>query len=338
MIVDTHVHVIVPEITRDAAPGEAWRPQVYWRDGRQVIEVAGRQAATFDRDIVDIAHILDAQTAAGVDHVLVCPWVYLLRDDAEPDDGLRSSRAINEGLARLAQEHPDRVTTLGTIPLQAPDLAARELVALMAMPGMRGVMIAPSVRGAHLGDDRFRLFWEAAEATEALVFVHPATRGFEIARLGDFFKAFGDHFLWNTVWNPVETTIAAAHLVMTGVMERHPDLKVLLAHGGGAILALRGRLRHAHVIHPHARSRLTESVDDSLRRFYFDTLLYDTSLLRDLIGYAGADHVLLASDYPFDMALATPTEPVRALGLALSDEAKILGGNAARLLGLGVAR
>jgi aminocarboxymuconate-semialdehyde decarboxylase len=122
-------------------------------------------------------------------------------------------------------------------------------------------------------------------------------------------------------------------MIMAGVMETHPQLKVLLSHGGGAILGLRGRLRQAHSFQPQALARLTESVDDSLRRFYFDTITHDVDLLGALVSYAGADHVLLGSDYPFDMGVDRPAEIVRALGLPPEDEAKILGGNVARLLG-----
>jgi aminocarboxymuconate-semialdehyde decarboxylase len=138
----------------------------------------------------------------------------------------------------------------------------------------------------------------------------------------------------NSVGNPLETTIVAAHLIMAGVMEAHPRCKVVLAHGGGAILSLRGRLRHAHTVVPQAKRRLHEPVDTSLRLFYFDTVTHDADLLRALIAYAGPDHVLLGSDYPFDMGVARPAEPVRALGLSAEDEAKVLGGNAAHLLGL----
>ena len=138
--------------------------------------------------------------------------------------------------------------------------------------------------------------------------------------------------------NPLETATTAAHMVVAGVMERHPELRVLLAHGGGALLAVRGRIRHAHGFQQQARSRLRESPDDSIRRFHFDTLTHDEALLRELIDYAGADHVLLGSDYPFDMGDARPVDTVRALGLAPEVEAAILAGNAERLLGLGPVR
>ena len=320
MTFDVHAHVIVPEITGD----EDWSPRV-WRDdaGSQVVELGGNQIRAAVAEFVDIDGILAAQDEAGADSVLLCPWVPLLYYDADPDEGLARARIQNDALAGLVREHPDRVAALGAVPLQDPELAAAELVGVMQH--LSGVEVAASVRGVFLGDDRFEPFWEAAETTGALVFVHPTTRGFDS-------PAFQDYYLWNTVANPLETAITAAHMVMAGVMERHPRLRVLLAHGGGALLAVRGRLRHAHKFQPQARSRLHESPDVAIRRFYFDTLTHDDMLLRALIDYVGPEHVLLGSDYPFDMGDARHVDTVRRLGLAPDVEQAVLGGNAERLL------
>ena len=320
MTIDMHAHVIVPEITGD----EAWQPRV-WRDdsGNQVVDLGGKQIRAAVQEFV--GGILAAQDATGVDRVLLCPWVPLLYYDAEPEEGLARARVQNEALARIVREHRDRVSALGALPLQDPELSAGELTALMDEGTLRGVEVAASVRGVFLGDDRFEPFWEAAEASGALVFVHPTTRGFDS-------PAFQDYYLWNTVANPLETATTAAQMVVAGVMERHPELRVLLAHGGGALLAVRGRMRHAHGFQPQAAARLGESPEDSIRRFYFDTLTHDDQLLRALIDYAGADHVLLGSDYPFDMGDARHVDTVRALGLPPDVEAAILAGNAERLL------
>ena len=322
MTFDVHAHVIVPEITGD----EAWRPRVYRDDGgSQVVEMGGKQIRAAISEFVDVDGILTAQDEAGVDRVLLCPWVPLLYYDADPDEGLARARIRNDALARILGEHPERVAALGAVPLQDPELAAGELRALMNGGVLKGVEVAASVRGVFLGDDRFEPFWDAAEATGALVFVHPTTRGFDS-------PAFQDYYLWNTVANPLETATTAAHMVVAGVMERHPDLRVLLAHGGGALLAVRGRMRHAHGFQPQAKARLRESPEESIRRFHFDTLTHDDALLRALIDYAGPDRVLLGSDYPFDMGDSRHVDTVRALELAPDVEAAIIAGNAERIL------
>ena len=331
MRIDAHAHVIVPEALRDAAPDEAWRPRVWWEDGAQVVELGGRRIRSAVREFVAVDAILAAQDEAGIDHVVLCPWVNLLGYDAPAGEALERCRIQNAGLAALQAAHRDRVSVLGTVPLQDPEIAAGELEALMAVGSFAGVEIAASVNGVALGDERLAPFWAAAEATGALVFVHPTTRG-------SSGPGFDDFYLWNLVGNPTETTVAAAHLVLAGVMERHPRLRVLLAHAGGALLALRGRLRHGWSALPVARARLGEPPEASLRRFLYDTITHDADLLRDLVAFAGADHVLLGSDYPFDMADARPADTVAAAGLAPDDAAAVLGGNAARLLGLEVHR
>jgi aminocarboxymuconate-semialdehyde decarboxylase len=253
-------------------------------------------------EFFDVDRILD-QTRA--DRVILSPWVKLLDLDA---------RLHNAALAELVS---DRVAVLGA----APEMTADELRAAIGA-GLAGVEVSARVGGDYLGEARFAPFWAAAEETGALVFVHPSTRGF---------AGPGDHYLWNTVGNPLETTITAAHLVMAGVLERHPDLRVLLAHGGGAVVALRGRLRHAHERIGAAGTALREPVEDSLRRLYFDTITHDPAVLRELVEFAGADHVLAGSDHPFDMADPDPAATVRAAGLDGAAAAAVLGGNAERL-------
>jgi len=295
VVVDCHAHVIVPGLGAE----------VEWVDGAQVVRLAGREIRAAVREFVDLARILEEQERAGVDLVVLCPWVNLL--------GVETERQ-NEVLAGMVG---DRVAALGTVDLERPD----DLRTLMADGRLGGVEVPASLGGTYLGDARFREFWAAAEETGALVFVHPTTRGFSD-------PVFEQHYLWNTVGNPVETTITAAHLVLSGVLDDHPTARVLLAHGGGAILALRGRLAHEQSFHPPGRD-----VRAALGRFLFDTVVHDAEVLRALVGFAGADRVVCGSDYPFDMGTERPAEIVRGLGLAAEDEAAILGGNALRLLG-----
>ncbi len=225
----------------------------------------------------------------GADRVLLAPWVKLL-----------GRPGLNDAMAEFTQP------VLGTAS------SAAELRDLMTGP-FKGVEVIAS---EPLAPD----FWAAAEETGALVFIHPSTRGF---------AGPDEHYLWNTVGNPVETTVAAAHMVTAGVMERHPGLKVLLAHGGGAVTTLRGRLRHAA---QHLAAAPSVDVDASLRRFYYDTITHDPAVLRALVDFAGHQRVLAGSDHPFDMADPDPAETVRASGVSLTAAAAILGGNAEVLL------
>ena len=325
---DAHAHVIVPEMLRAGGRGETWRPRVDRQEGMQVVELAGREIRSAVHEFVDLDAILADRAAHGIDGVLLCPWVPLLYYDVPAASGLERCRLQNDGLASLQARDPARVSVLGAVPLQDPELAATELQALMDSGHFAGVEITASVNGSYLGDPRFAPFWTAAEECDALVFVHPTTRGFAA-------PAFTEHYLWNLVGNPMETTLAAAHLVLSGTLQRHRRLRVLLAHGGGAIVALGGRLRHGQ---QHIRAAgpppatPEQAADAVIRRFLFDTVTHDPGLLSDLVASVGADRVLLGSDYPFDMADPDPTATVRAARLSPEAEHAVLGGNAAREL------
>lgn len=323
--VDAHAHVIVREITRDGHPGESWRPQVRRDGGRTVVELDGREIRSMVDDVCDIETMLTTQARRGIDGLVLCPFVPLLFAEAEADACLERCRIQNSALAALVTADPGRISALGAVPLQNPELAAEELLAVAREGILAGVEITASVGGTYVGDPRFGPFWAAAAQTGMLVFIHPTTRAFDQ-------PVFGGHYLWNTVGNPFETTIAAAQMTMSGLLERHRDLRVLLAHGGGALLAVRGRLEHSHGFQPDARAELSESPLSSIRRFYFDTVTHDRELLRALIAWAGADRVLLGSDYPFDMADPDPVGSVRGLGLSAEDERMVLAENAARLI------
>jgi aminocarboxymuconate-semialdehyde decarboxylase len=323
--IDAHAHVIVREILRNGHRGEDWRPRVRREGGRPVVELGGREIRSMVAEVVDVETILAERSRHGIDAVVLCPFVPLLYPAAEPAACLERCRIQNRALAELASADPTRISALGAVPLQEPELAAAELRAIAADGALAGVEITASVGGAYVGDRRFEPFWLAAAETGALIFIHPTTRAFEQ-------PVFAEHYLWNTVGNPFETTIAAAQMTMAGVMERHPRLNVLLAHGGGALPALRGRLTHSHTFQPEARSRLSESPLDSIRRFHFDTVTHDAEQLRALIEWAGPERALLGSDYPFDMADPDPVATVRSLGLDAEAERAVLGGNAARLV------
>jgi aminocarboxymuconate-semialdehyde decarboxylase len=325
VILDCHCHVIPAGMLTDAVPAE-WRPVLSHDEGRPVVSFQGRRLTSITAEFSDVAAMLADATLTGVTHLLLSPWILLVPTTAEPADAVRICRVQNASLAEAAAAQPDgRVHALGAVPLQDPELAATELRDLMRLPGLCGVEVPASVRGRYLGEDEFAPFWSAAAETGAVVFVHPTTTGLGL-------PALTDHYLWNSVGNPLETAIVAAQLVAGGMLERCPGLKVLLAHGGGAVLALRGRLRRAFAVRPEARSAAGTAPDELLRTLYFDSLTHDPAVLADLIGFAGADHVLLGTDRPFDMGSDKPVDEIGAVGLSASDEQLILGGNAARLL------
>ncbi len=326
--IDVHAHVIVPELLRSSAPGESWRPNVVRDDGSQVVEFGGARIRSMVSEAVDVDEIVASQDRSGVGITLLCPWVPLLFYDVDADAALERCQLQNAGLARLHAGGPDSVRVLGAVPLQDPELAASELGRVMATAGFAGVEVTTSIDGVPLGDARFEPFWSAAERTGALVFIHPTTRSAVLPGLQD-------RYLWNLVGNPMETTVAAAHLVLTGTLARHPDLRILLAHGGGAIVALSGRIRHGQATVAAAGPVPAAAADAEIRRrFLYDSVVHDPQLLRMLVEVVGSERVLLGSDYPFDMADPDPVATVRAAGLSDGDSEALLWGNAMRELGL----
>ena len=327
MIVDFHCHVVPAEMTTTAVP-ERWRARLRrGDDGRTEAGLRGAVIRSIVGEFTDPEVMLAEAASQGVDHLVLSPWVSLIPADADPAEAAAVCAVQNEALTALAVAYPGRISVLAAVPLQDPDAAGDMLRAAMNAPGVLGAEIPASVQGAYLGDPVFEPFWAAAEETGALIFVHPTTTGFGL-------DALRPYYLWNSVGNPLETAVTAAHLAFAGVLDRYPALAILLAHGGGALPAVRGRLRHAFAVRPEASAASPAGPDEILRRFYYDSLTHDEALLAELIAFAGPTQVLLGSDRPFDMGTDHPVDAVRALGNA-EHENLILSGNAARLLRTG---
>jgi aminocarboxymuconate-semialdehyde decarboxylase len=325
MIIDTHAHIIVPEILREAKPAEEWRPRVIWENGKQFVEYGPKKIGSATREFVALEKILNEIKISGADAVLLCPWVSLVRYEANPEESLNACQIQNDALALLVKKSPQQVAALGMIPLQDVTLAIRELERVMKS-GLKGVEIGAHVNGMYPGDASFRPFWEACESLGAFVFIHPVEGGGR--------SELRDYYMWNVIGNPLDTTIAAGHLILSGVMEAYPRLKIMLAHGGGTLPFIHGRLDRGFKQRPEINKAISKIPTEYLKQFYFDTITHDATVLRGLVDLVGADHVLLGSDYPFDMGNENPVELVRAAGFDSETESKILGGNAAYLLNM----
>jgi aminocarboxymuconate-semialdehyde decarboxylase len=242
------------------------------------------------------------------------------------DIAVEAARIVNDGLADYVARKPDRFVALGTVPMSDAGEAVKELERLMGKLGFKGVQILTNIAGKELSDPAFARFWARAEALGALVVIHP--NGFTHAeRLRRF-------YFNNVIGNPLETTIALHYLIFDGVLERHPDLKILAVHGGGYLGAYWGRIDHAWGARSDCRANLPNPPTSYLKKVYFDTVVFTPGQLRALVDTFGADHVLMGTDYPFDMMDSDPVGHVMSSGFDDETAAKIVGGNAKRLLGL----
>jgi aminocarboxymuconate-semialdehyde decarboxylase len=216
------------------------------------------------------------------------------------------------------------------VPLQAPELAIAELDRLHRSLGFRGIEIMTHVAGEDLSAERFRPIWARIEELGLLVFMHPD--GFTGA------SRFRDHYFANVIGNPLDTTVAVHHLIFGGVLEDHPGLKIVLAHGGGYLPAYSGRIDHAASARPDTCTCIQHMPTDYLKRLYVDSLVYTHHQLEYLVAQYGADHVLMGTDYPADMGEVDPIGFIEsAPGLNDAERRAILGGNAARLLDIEVS-
>jgi aminocarboxymuconate-semialdehyde decarboxylase len=212
---------------------------------------------------------------------------------------------------------------LASVPMQDPSAAAKELERAAKL-GLRGVEIPPKVVERQLDEPDFEIFWEGAEALQMVVCIHP----FEAAPVG----ALSRFFLGNLVGNLYDTGLAAALLIYGGVLERHPNLRVVLYHAGGALPALVGRLDMGYRIVPECRSAIPRPPSSYANQFYFDIIAHSHGMLSHLVKTYGADRFVVGTDYPLQAGLAHPVEEVKALGLEAGDEIKILSENARKLL------
>ena len=245
----------------------------------------------------------------------------------DPGQGAELARMVNERIAQIVAQHPDRFVGLGTVPLQDPDLAVSELNYCVKKLGLRGVEINPSVNGMDLSDGRLALekFFAKVQELDVILFMHPIgfTQGERLL----------DHYFNNVIGNPLETTVAASHLIFDGVMERHPKLKVVLPHGGGYLAHYWARMDHGWKARPDCRSVIKKKPSSYLEKFYFDTITFDRGMLEQEVARFGADHVLLGTDYPYDMGVDDPVGFIDgAKKLSKKDKEQIMGGNAAKLL------
>jgi aminocarboxymuconate-semialdehyde decarboxylase len=264
---------------------------------------------------------------AGIEAIALSMPPYVNFVGCDEISNVWGCRQVNDGLAEIQGDYAGRIYGMGMVPLPYGRAAAAELDRAVRELGLRAVQIISNYNGRDLDDPEFLPFFERAEDLQVLVLVHPDLR--------TGFSALTKYYLQNLIGNPVETTTAVGSLLFGGVLERFPRLKIVFAHGGGVVPYLLGRWQHGHSHRPEPRAKFAGSVEEIFQRLYFDSIVYNPGVLDFLVKSVGADHVLLGTDYSGDMSCWREVPAIRSMdSLAAGDKEKILGGNAARLLGL----
>lgn len=330
MIYDVHAHCIPAEfkswLTRrgesvGAALVETDRGTAVRFDGRVTTNALRDELSDFDRRIGEMDRMgIDVQVLAG--------WIDLTGYELSAKWAVEYANAHNESLATDASRAPNRFRALGTVPLQDPGSAVSVLDRAMTHLGMSGVEIATTIDGVYPHRwDGLDDFWAAASELGAFVLLHPM-RPLTGVDLGSF-------FLENMVGRPAESTLSLAGLILTGVVDRFPDLKLCVVHGGGFAPFQIGRLDRGFQEKPGLVGKhITRPPSEYLKSIYVDTVVHHPAALRYLIDYMGHDRVMLGTDYPFEMGDGDPVTFIRSVvGTDEETFAAITGGNAAALFG-----
>jgi aminocarboxymuconate-semialdehyde decarboxylase len=326
--VDMHAHVVIPRATELAQPhlNQATVPLDHFSTPETKALMA-KQAADIREGIRDSDVRFKTMDDMGVDMQLICPAPPQIYYTIPVEIAVQANRIINDGIAAYVGRHPDRLVALGGVPLQDGNEAAKELERCMTQLKFKGVEVLTNVGGKELSDPAFAPFWKKAEELSALVLIHP--NGFTHA------ERFTRFYFNNVIGNPLDTTVALHYLIFDGVFERHPNLKVLAVHGGGYLGAYSGRIDHAWGARSDSHGSLPKPPGHYLRKnVYFDTVVFTAHQLEALVKTFGVDHVVMGTDYPFDMADFDPIEHVVETRFDAATTAAICGGNAKRLLGL----
>jgi len=236
--------------------------------------------------------------------------------------------AWNNGASAAHQAYPNRLVALLTLPMLYPDRAVEELNRASKLPGMRGVYAGCNIDDKDLDDPLFEPIWSRIEELDLPLFLHPIETG----RIGGEGRLH-PFYLSNLLGNPFDTAIAACHLIFSGVLDRHPKLQVCLAHGGGALPILIGRIDHGWQVRPETK-HLPQAPSTYLRRFTYDTIVHSKPIMEFVISEVGADRVMIGSDYCADMGYERPIQFLDQISLTSDERQMILGGTAKRILKL----
>jgi aminocarboxymuconate-semialdehyde decarboxylase len=325
--IDVHSHIMIPAAAQYAAPHITGPDLLASFASAETQALQKVQNADRTAVMVETDQRLKDMDEQGIDIQLVmCPPGQCYYT-TPVEVSVKSSQIINDGIAEYIARKPDRFLALGTVPLNDGQEAAKELERGMKTHGFKGAQILTNIGGKEISDPSVEPFWKKAEELGAVILLHP--NGFTHA------NRFHRFYFTNVIGNPLDTTVALHYLIFDGVLERYPNLKILTVHGGGFLGGYSGRIDHAWGARSDAQGKLPKPPTSYLKKMYFDTVVFTPHQLRALVDTFGVDHVVLGTDYPYDMAEYDPIGHINSVeSLDASARAAIAGGNAKKLLGI----
>jgi aminocarboxymuconate-semialdehyde decarboxylase len=331
--IDVHTHIL-PEKLPDfrKKPGGARFVRIeHHAPGRARMMVNGSLFREIESNSWDTGTRLAQCDAAGVGVQVLSTVPVMFSYWAEPGPALELARYLNDHIAGVVADHPARFVGLGTVPLQKPDLAIREMERCVRDLRLAGVEIGTNVNGANLDSPEFFPIFEAAASLDAAVFIHP----WEMAGR----ERMTRYWLPWLVGMPAEAALAICSLIFGGVLERLPGLRIAFAHGGGSFPATIGRIERGFVARPDLCAVSNDvSPREYLKRIYLDSLVHEPLMLRYLVDLMGADRIALGSDYPFPLGESRPGALIDSCGFPEKTRGRLLHGTALEWLNLPGAR
>jgi aminocarboxymuconate-semialdehyde decarboxylase len=324
-IIDFHNHFYPPEYLEALRSGPSNVTVSVDSEGNPVLHYPGdyNTAVRGHRDLEYREQVLEQH---GIDKqilTLTTPGTHVETSQR----AVALARLVNDAFAAITEKRPRRFAALATLPLNEPEASVIELERAYRQLGLKGAMLFSNVNGTPLSDTRFWPLYEKAEELGAVLFIHP-TNPASVEGMRDF-------WLTPLVGFTFDTTLAAARLVFSGVVEKFPRLTWVLAHLGGTIPYIAERLDRGFHAFRECRANIRKPPSEYLKHFYYDTVNFDARALQLAIQFAGASHLLAGSDYPHQIgSLRFMLDSIRGLAISEEDRAGIFGENAARLLRL----
>jgi aminocarboxymuconate-semialdehyde decarboxylase len=324
--VDSHCHVFPQAVVDAIRAGDFPAPiTIETIDGAAWVVHAEGYRYPLEPEFHDVDALLAGLPARGAEAGIVSPAPPLFGYALADDDQVAAARLVNDGTAATIAAAGGRLGGLATIPLGAsPDAAVAELERAVGELGLLGAEVGTHAGERWLDDPELRPVLAAAERLGAVLFVHPYYTGPK--------PGLEDMYLTNLVGNPLDTGLCAARLILSGTLDLFPQLRVMLAHGGGYLPYQAGRLGHGNAVRPEL-GRCELQPTDYLRRFAYDTIVFSPHALKFLVDLVGADRVVYGSDEPFDMRGPSASAQLRRAGLSREERAAVVGGTASKYLG-----
>ena len=328
---DMHSHFIPQEfVDAIAKPGSPWQAKLVTKGDKPWILHDQGYSYPLEPGFHDVkARLADmARTKLDMAAVSVSPTIFYYY--ADPKLGLDVARMTNNAIYGLTKEYPDKFVGMGTLPMQDLDLAIKEMRRCVQDLGFKSIQIGSNVQGVQFDDPKFLRFFKECEALGVFILFHPYYVGTK--------EMFTKYYLTNLYGNPLDTAMCIASLIFGGVLENCPKLKVAFTHGGGFFPYQLGRLMHGYEVRGEAKVNGVKSPEKYMHQLYFDTITFVDKQLRFLVDLAGPDHVMLGTDYNFDMQEFKPVDFVLGAGLTAAQQKAVLTDNACQIFGVSKAK